>query len=565
MKNINALQVAVILFLIIIIGLIVGLVFALQGNTEREEARKKAVSDLKAAQTAQAAAEANVATLREYIGIREGLDMAQIQEVLNNDMKFVFTTLGKAADDLAKAKNTEIANYVTVNQSKNYRAALESLKRELVKRNEELVTVVSEKQALESALENRQLQHDTIVAAVGDSLVKAKTEYLDETKQLSDTNAANKALWDKNIAEKDLAIETAKKEAAASQDFAVKTRNEKAQTDQKNEQLTEQLADIRREVVDRPDAKILSVNQYDRTVVLNVGKEDGVRTGMTMSVYHPNVTGLTYGTTDSIDMNLLCPICKSNHINTLAKASIEVIELLADPHKSRARIKDDALIDPIVPGDVAHTPLWTPGQIQRFALSANLRLPGSDDFNPADAAIDLDMIMRKIRESGAEVDAYVSVGDDEHEHGEIVGAITQQTNYLVLGDITNAAADPAYMGAQSKLLDEARTMAVEKISLSQLLSMIGWTNMGQTQRFGDNNHATELRMPGQWGGESTGVATQLFMRDPQSGIRLEDYPNRRSTGTASDRYNGNAPSRSTGGVSDLFRTRQPGATSSAVE
>ena len=57
------------------------------------------------------------------------------------------------------------------------------------------------------------------------------------------------------------------------------------------------------------------------------------------------------------------------------KGSIEVTHVLGD-HLAEARVTDDKLADPILPGDKVYTPLWNPGQKRHFALAGFFNIDG---------------------------------------------------------------------------------------------------------------------------------------------------------------------------------------------
>ena len=91
--------------------------------------------------------------------------------------------------------------------------------------------------------------------------------------------------------------------------------------------------------VDGFDGRILSINELDRTVLVACGTTTGLRAGLKFNVYDP---------TDPQ------PQLVSN------KAVVEVVAIESDS-LVRCRIRRDSIRDPIVPGDVVATSLWSPG------------------------------------------------------------------------------------------------------------------------------------------------------------------------------------------------------------
>ena len=91
--------------------------------------------------------------------------------------------------------------------------------------------------------------------------------------------------------------------------------------------------------VDGFDGRILSVNELDRTVLVSVDRTTGLRTGLKFSVYNPTDPQPQLGS---------------------KKAVVEVVAIESDS-LVRCRVRQDSVRDPIIPGDVVATSLWSPG------------------------------------------------------------------------------------------------------------------------------------------------------------------------------------------------------------
>jgi hypothetical protein len=91
--------------------------------------------------------------------------------------------------------------------------------------------------------------------------------------------------------------------------------------------------------VDEFDGRILSVNELDRTVLLSVGRTTGLRAGLKFNVYDPTDPQPQLGS---------------------KKAVVEVVAIESDS-LVRCRVRQDSTRDPIIPGDVVATSLWSPG------------------------------------------------------------------------------------------------------------------------------------------------------------------------------------------------------------
>jgi len=91
--------------------------------------------------------------------------------------------------------------------------------------------------------------------------------------------------------------------------------------------------------VDEFDGRILSVNELDRTVLVSVGRTTGLRAGLKFNVYDPTDPQPQLGS---------------------KKAVVEVVAIESDS-LVRCRVRQDSVRDPIIPGDVVATSLWSPG------------------------------------------------------------------------------------------------------------------------------------------------------------------------------------------------------------
>ena len=89
-----------------------------------------------------------------------------------------------------------------------------------------------------------------------------------------------------------------------------------------------------------PTAKSAGSIRRNGIVWINVGRADGLQPLMTFSVYPDDISDLSKGA---------------------VKGSVEVTKILGD-HMAEARITDDTITDPFMPGDKIDTSLWSPGE-----------------------------------------------------------------------------------------------------------------------------------------------------------------------------------------------------------
>lgn len=109
--------------------------------------------------------------------------------------------------------------------------------------------------------------------------------------------------------------------------------------------------------VDGFDGRILSVNELDRTVLVACGTTTGLRAGLMFDVYDP---------TDPR------PQLGSN------KAVVEVVAIESDS-LVRCRVRKDSIHDPVVPGDVVATSLWSPGTPLEVVIVGMVQLGGNPE------------------------------------------------------------------------------------------------------------------------------------------------------------------------------------------
>ena len=155
-------------------------------------------------------------------------------------------------------------------------------------------------------------------------------------------------------------------------------------------------------------ASIAWVNLRERMVWVNLGTADKLRPQVTLSVYDKGATKVAQG--DS-------------------KGSIEVLRVI-EPHLAEACIVDDQVSNPILPGDVVHTPAWRPGRAVHFALAGVLDVTD-------DGKSDRELVVNLIHRNGGEIDAELK--DD----GTIQGQLTSETRYLLQGIKPTDTADAA--------------------------------------------------------------------------------------------------------------------------
>ena len=227
---------------------------------------------------------------------------------------------------------------------------------------------------------------------------------------------------------------------------------------QLNKQKTAKLDAVIQETFEVPDGEIRWVNQRNATVWINLGRSDSLQRQTTFSVYPPDTTNLT---------------------TSGKKASIEVTQILG-PHSAEARVIEDRISDPIMPGDKIHTPVWNPGEQKQFALAGSMDIDG-------DGKSDQHVVRNLITMNGAVVDCYID------ESGKRIGAMSVNTRYLVLGKAPDEKSKASVRAGYSRMIGEADRLGVKKISLADLLQQMGWKNQSPVIRFGRGANPADFR------------------------------------------------------------------------
>lgn len=539
MKNTNALQIFSILSVIVIIILVVVIVMFNNAWDEHDSKMKDAVARADAAKKSEEEARMENLDLRKWIGHDDQVALQVMEESYNKDIE-----------------------QYTKGSARNYRNALANIWNELSRKNEEHKTTQEALLELQANYDNLSALYETIREKYSQERDRAVADLGDARKEFEgnlDTTRKEIAVIK---ADADKSVQNAEERAKAAETRADEKQVEANITKNRNDELGKVIDDLTRTHFDVPDGKILSVNQQTGLVIVNLGSEDGLMTRMMFSVYDPSITGISFGA-DQEHQGVICEVCKRDASLNASKASIEIIKILG-PHRAEARILDDQLTNPILADDVIHTPIWKPGQRQRFALASGMRIPGLGRRDGGANQTNLEEIKRLISVGGGIVDSYISDGNDGHQRGEIVGNITPNTTYVVIGDLDDQdQQDQEMMEAQSKMIKDAGQLSVRQITLRELLNRMQWKNVTPVRGFGpyaiESDHRIE---PTGERSPSTGRVSQVYdLPNDRARLSPMDRSARPSTGRVADIYmDRRTTTQSTGNVSELFRTRNPSAT-----
>lgn len=226
-------------------------------------------------------------------------------------------------------------------------------------------------------------------------------------------------------------------------------------------QREDQLAQVTEESFETPDGKVLWVNPRTGIAYINLGRADGLRPQVTFSIY-------------GVDVN--------NVARESSKGSLEVTRVVND-HLAEARITSDEFAEPVLAGDVVYTPLWNAQSALRFAIAGAIDI---DD----DGKDDRDLIKQLIQVNNGKIDA-------EDVNGEVVGEVTRNTRYLILGDEpligdTGDASATARTNAFSQIIDQADQLGVEILNVQKLMDLIGFDGEKRSIPLGSNARSDDF-------------------------------------------------------------------------
>lgn len=467
----QGLHIALIIFvtLTLVLGVTTFLFFR---KLEEAAIKAKAESDRAATEkTAADNAQKDNAELKRLIGFAATDKMDTIHEEVNKEME------------------TYAANFDE--SSRVYRKVLLYLFDVIRKKDAQIAELQVALQDEKTRSELREPMKDSQVAQFKTGQDAAQKELATEREKF---NQDRQAITEQKN-ELQVKLEKAQKDAVATVD---KIRKNLEDTQKSMEKLQRALADrseqlnkVVTQTFEEADGKIRWVNQRNRTVWLNLGQADGLPRQTTFAVYPSDASDVT---------------------QAVKKASVEVTQVLGD-HLAEARILEDSIADPILPGDLVHTPIWTPGERQHFALTDGMDVDG-------DGKSDWELVRSLITMANGVIDAELS------DKGERTGKMSTNTRFLILGKQHDEKTPKAVGEGRVRMIREADMLGVQKVPLSELLKRMGWKNQTPVVRFGPGANPADFRPQPAEGvtRSSGGSVSPLFQpRTPPQGARGSAY------------------------------------------
>lgn len=414
----QGLQIALVMFVVLTISVSVATLYFFR-QFEEAALREKA-----------ALAKAQEALASRTVAQEEALEVKKILGAESRE------TLQSIVDNYQEDMQTYGANFKDADR--HYRQLIKYLHTELAAADARFVDARQREEELKAKLSAEEQSKLAEVAHYQDGFQKSVRDLTGERARFNDSRDKHKKTLD-NVADQVVAVRT---------DSGAQIKKLTAQVGDLEHEVTEQAKTIqvlleklkqKEDYADLPRGLVTAVNQRQRVAWINLGAADGLRRQITFKVLGADETRLADGK---------------------GKASLEVVRLL-DNHLAEARIVDDDLSNPILPGDQLFSRAWAPGRVIHFALA------GFMDIND-DHESDRRLIRNLILDSGGAIDA--EVADD----GQQTGEITLNTRYLILGTRPTDKSSAPLLAAFAKMTAAANDLGVETISAGKFLDNIGY-------------------------------------------------------------------------------------------
>jgi hypothetical protein len=442
---------AFIVTLVLFLGVGLGWFLEARDKAERLAAQEKSKTDAATAQKAATSALEQVEALKKASGHTfEDVGAADPGKP-NTVMNAITTEINTAAPDVAE---------------KTYTAAIAKL-------TTDVKAITAERDDLRKKLDDLQEGFN----ALEDKYKLAKKEEEDARAAAERDLMAAVTSKSEELAKKDADIDELKKayteaQATADAEREQAEKKEKELTNKgkalraQNQKLSDRLLDIERTSFEQPDGFIRLVDNKSNTVFINVGEADRLPLRATFSVYDQSVPGVARSVKD-------------------VKGQIEVVRLIG-PRMAEARMVDSGsnLLNPLTPGDMIYSPLWSPGRSEKFAVIGAFDLDG-------DGVHDRELLHELVRTARAEIAVEVdALGNRKGPE------ITEDIKFLVVGKMPKLD-DAADVEEQkqiervneqyTKLLEEARSHGVQIKSKNDFLAFCGYRPNNRLYRPGEDS------------------------------------------------------------------------------
>jgi CHASE3 domain sensor protein len=380
---------------------------------------------------------------RKWMGFGEFDNLPDVQKTVEQDME----RFGASFDEASRSYRNILEYVDKENQSI---AAREAAAKEQVKQlKDRLIATESEKDAQIVQAQNAMKKTEEDAASERRKFEQDRKHLQQVEHELQANLTKQRATYEAEIARLD----------ATGKDLSTKLEK----SDRAKQNLLAQVSKSS-DSFEVADGHVSWVNP-DGTVWINLGSNDSLRRQITFSVF------------DSAEHDAA---------KASKKGSIEVTRVLGE-HLAEARVTDDDPRNPILSGDQIYSQVWHRGKKLRFALTGIMDV---DD----DSRSDLQLVRDLVDLNGGVVDSYLA--DD----GKIEGDMSVNTRYLVLGKFPEQANQAALIKGWNDMIEEAKTLGVETITLDMFLNQVGYSPSERTVELGRGARSADF--PAQPSGRS---------------------------------------------------------------
>ena len=343
-----------------------------------------------------------------------------------------------------------------------YKSLIASQNSVMAKLHNELIVKTKENVAYKISTDAKLAQVKADRAAIQENLSETQKQ-LEDTKNASldkERELKNKMASQQRTMEKSQDERKREREVAAQEKSTLVS--EKAEVVRQVGILKLKVDEYEREVFNIPDGKIVKIAEGLGTVVLNIGRADGLRVNRSFAVYDQSVSNFEKGRN---------------------KASIEITRLVGDK-AAEARITQENPLNPILPNDYVLSPTWDPGYSTPIALAGSFDLDndGFDDSNK---------LKQMIKLNGGDPRVF------HDEQGNITGTVDPSIRYLVLGTapVEGPEANPEVVEAMKIMEAQAQSSTVQVIDQRKLLNWMGVHGRAKVEKLGGNREDFQARQP----------------------------------------------------------------------
>ena len=302
-------------------------------------------------------------------------------------------------------------------------------------------------------------QRDADLKKARDAVEVARTELQTEKDRFRQKEQTLQAENEKIIAQNEASNQALENATESFKKIEADLKRDVADVTVQKDALKVRVDRYEREVFDLPDGLIVRASPKINSVVVNIGREDGLRPNRKFAVYDASET---------------------NFVDGLHKATIEITDING-AHQAVGRITNEDPLNPILKGDKILAATWDPGYRVPIALVGKFDLDN-------DGRSDLGKLVSMIERNGGRVVA------QHDEDGNIKGKIDATTRYLVLGQEPDVGANsnPQVLSAIKTLMDQGSENSVQQIDTRKLLNWMGQHGQAKIERL-DNRMGEEFR------------------------------------------------------------------------